>query len=283
MLNLFYGWYLKCQSHTQTLAVIPALHQNEGKMECSIQIITDEDAYMIEFPAELFQKTRNHIYIGDNRFGKDGIQLAINTLDMTIKGQIYFGPLSYPKYDIMGPFAFVPFMECRHGVFSMRHLIYGQVFVNGQEYFFQKDWGYWEGDWGRSFPKEYIWTQCCFPGGSLMLAAADIPMGSFHFTGVIGFVLWQEKEYRIATYLGAKVSLVQNGKIHIVQGNLKLEASLLKKAEHSLKAPQRGNMTRTIYESASCRAFYKFKKDQHTLFAFQTEQASFEYEYSNYS
>ena len=38
-----------------------------------------------------------------------------------------------------------------------------------------------------------------------MLSIADIPMMGFHFTGIIGFVLIGEKEYRIATYLGAKV------------------------------------------------------------------------------
>lgn len=31
MKSFFYGWYFKCQSDTQTFAVIPAIHQ--GKTE----------------------------------------------------------------------------------------------------------------------------------------------------------------------------------------------------------------------------------------------------------
>lgn len=51
--------------------------------------------------------------------------------------------------------------------------------VNGREYSFRSAWGYWEGDRGRSFPREYVWTQCCFRGGSLMLSVADIPLPGF--------------------------------------------------------------------------------------------------------
>ena len=39
MYDSFYGWYLKCQSDTQTLAMIPAVHQAGRKRTCSIQII----------------------------------------------------------------------------------------------------------------------------------------------------------------------------------------------------------------------------------------------------
>lgn len=190
-----------------------------------------------------------------------------------------FGPLSPLKYDIMGPFALVPFMECRHSVLSMRHSIRGNVWINGQEYLFQNAWGYWEGDRGRSFPKEYIWTQCCFSEGSLMLSVADIPMAGIHFTGIIGAVLWRGKEYRIATYLGARVVRTQNKMVRIIQGNLELDAWLLEASEQPLKAPAKGNMIRTIHESASCRAFYQLRKEGRTLFAFETDRASFEFEY----
>lgn len=136
-----------------------------------------------------------------------------------------------------------------------------------------------EGDRGRSFPKKYIWTQCFFSDGSLMLSEADIPMAGIYFTGIIGVVLWQEKEYRLATYLGAGAVEIQNKMARIVQGNLELEVRLLQSAEHPLKAPAKGDMVRTIHESAACWAFYRFCKEGRTLFAFETDRASFEYEY----
>lgn len=108
----FYGWYLKCQSDTQTLAVIPAVHQTGRKRTCSIQIITNNGVWTIPFPVDEFRKTKKHIYIGENRLGRKGIRLSIETPELTVKGKLQFGPLLSLKYDIMGPFALVPFLEC---------------------------------------------------------------------------------------------------------------------------------------------------------------------------
>lgn len=279
MHNFFYGWYLKCQSDTQTLAVIPAVHSAGNRRTCSIQVITDDHAWTVTLPAASYRRTGRNILIGGNRFGEKGIHLDIRTPQLSISGELDFGPLCPLKYDIMGPFALVPFMECRHSVWSMRHTVRGNVSVNGQQYSFRSARGYWEGDQGRSFPKEYLWTQCFFRGGSLMLSVADIPMVGFHFTGVIGVVLWQGKEYRLATYLGARVIRFQNRAVRIIQGDLELEARLLEASARPLRAPTRGDMARTIHESASCRAFYRFCKKGRTLFAFETDRASFEFEY----
>lgn len=279
MYHFFYGWYLKCQSDTQTLAVIPAVHNTRNKRTCSIQVITDDDAWTVTFVADSFQRTKRNIFIGENRFGEKGIHLAIHTPQLTIRGNLHFGPLFPLKYDIMGPFALVPFMECCHSVWSMRHSVRGNVCINGKKYSFQNAWGYWEGDRGRSFPKEYIWTQCFFSGGSLMLSVADIPMLGIHFTGIIGIVLWRGKEYRIATYLGARVVRIQNKMVRVIQGNLVLDVRLIEASERPLKAPAKGDMVRTIHESASCRAFYRLRKEGCTLFAFETDRASFEFEY----
>ncbi len=281
MRGFFYGWYFKCQSDTHTLAVIPAAHHVGRKKTCSIQIVTNQDAWTIDFDASDFRRFRKNIFIGKNRFGERGIRLAIQTPEVSVKGKLQFGPLLPLRYDIMGPFAFVPFMECRHSVWSMQHAVSGTVYINKQKYSFQNDCGYWEGDRGRSFPKEYIWTQCCFPEGSLMLSVADIPIAGIHFTGIIGVVLWKGKEYRMATYLGARAVLVENRRVKIIQGNLELEAWLLEEEGRPLKAPKTGNMVRTIHESVASRACYRFRKGGITLFSFETDNASFEYEYSS--
>ena len=279
MRGSFYGWYFKIQSDTQTLAVIPAIHRIGKKCTCSIQMIANDGAWIVNLPNKIFRSTRKRIFIGKNRFGKNGIRLAVQTPRLSVEGKLNFGQLSPLKYDIMGPFCMIPFMECRHSVFSMRHLVSGKVYVNGQKYLFQNALGYWEGDRGCSFPKEYAWTQCFFNEGSLMLSVADIPIAGIHFTGIIGVVLWKGKEYRLATYLGAKAVQIQNGTLRIVQGNMELEAKLLEASGHALKAPKKGDMMRTIHESAECRAFYQFRKCGRTLFALETARASFEYEY----
>ena len=72
--------------------------------------------------------------------------------------------------------------------------------------------------------------------------------------------------------------LAHNGRLRIIQGDLELEARLLEKVRSPLKAPVHGDMARTIHENAACQACFKFRKGDYTLFAFKTNQASFEYE-----
>ena len=92
-------------------------------------------------------------------------------------------------------------------------------------------------------------------------------------------ILWRGRQYRLATYLGAKAIRIQKGNVRIVQGDMELEARLLEPAGKALKAPTDGNMVRTIHESVTCRAYYRFQKRGSTLFEFETDKASFEYEY----
>lgn len=249
MYGSFYGWYMKCQSGSQTLAVIPAVHYRKRKRTCSVQIIANEGVWTASFPSDAFRRTNRNIYIGENRFGEKGIGLAVNKPGLNVKGRLKFGSLSPLKYDIMGPFSLIPFLECRHSVRSMQHSVCGTVYINGQEYSFQNACGYWEGDCGRSFPKEYAWTQCCLSNGSLMLSVADIPMAGFHFTGIIAIVLWKGREYRLATYLGARIVQIGNGILRIVQDDMELEARLLQSDASPLMAPNNGNMMRMIHES----------------------------------
>lgn len=54
MKDSFYGWYFKCQSDAQTLALIPSLHQSDGKRTCLVQVITDKGAWAVPFPVNLF-------------------------------------------------------------------------------------------------------------------------------------------------------------------------------------------------------------------------------------
>ncbi|MGN0995049.1 MAG: hypothetical protein ACI4PD_07965, partial [Butyricicoccus sp.] len=191
MRDYFCGWYFRCQSDSQTLAVIPAIHRTREARSCSVQVITETASWNVVFPVSDFQKSGSAIEIGNNQFSPKGIHLDLRTSDFHAAGRLQFGPFTPIGYDIMGPFRWVPFMECRHSVFSMKHSVSGKVNLNGISYSFCNDTGYMEGDRGHSFPREYVWTQCSFPDGALMLSIAEIPLGRLHFTGIIGVVLWR--------------------------------------------------------------------------------------------
>lgn len=281
MRNYFCGWYFKIQTERETLAVIPALHKTGAKRSCSLQIITDKGAWSLPFPYEEFQKENRSfgVRIGQSTFGKDGIRLSLHTKDICAQGEVAFGAFSPIRYDIMGPFRYVPFLECRHSVVSMRHTVSGTLSVNGTSYTFDNAVGYIEGDRGSSFPSGYVWTQCCFPEGSLMLSIAEIPFGLLHFTGIIGVIQWRGQEYRIATYLGAKVQKITPDEIIVRQGSTILTVTPMEPPAHPLQAPVQGAMCRTIRESAACRVCYRVEKNGETLFSFESDRASLEYEY----
>lgn len=275
----FSGWYFRCQSDSQTLAIIPSVHKTKECNFCTIQLITDAGALHARFPYDDLLKSKDEIRIGNNCFGKSGVALDIHTPRFHAEGSVRFGNFTPIRYDIMGPFQYVPFMQCRHSVYSMHHRVDGEIRLNGFPYVFQNAVGYMEGDRGRSFPKEYVWTQCSFPEGSLMLSVADIPLGRFYFTGVIGIVLIHGKEYRLATYLGAKAVRIKDGEVTVRQGSLSLTARRLGLPGHPLQAPVGGAMTRTIHEHPSCKAYYRFTDGNVTLLEFEAQNAAFEYEY----
>ena len=279
-IGYFKGWYFKCSTEDRTIAFIPAYHYSNGKKSASLQIITDDKAFNIPFDKLEYREKPLYVKIGDCIFSDKGITLEFKCDDLTLKGTLYFQDLSPIRYDIMGPFKYVPFMQCRHRVYSMCHKIDGEILVNNQSFKFENGIGYIEGDRGRSFPKKYIWTQCCFESNSLMLSVADIPFLGIHFTGIIGVLLFNGKEYRIATYLGAKIRQISENSVTIKQGGFEFTAKLLKKKAQPLAAPANGNMCRTIHESASCEAYYRFSHKGIVLCEFTTDRASFEFEYN---
>ncbi len=281
MRNSFGGWYFKCQSEKQTLAVIFAHHVTSGTPSASVQIINDEGAWNIPYRASDFHRPKDRfaMRIGESGFGQTEMRLSVHTPDCTAEGVLRFGTFTPIRYDIMGPFRFVPYLECRHAVKSLYHTVTGTVTVNGVPYRFEGDDGYIEGDHGRSFPSEYLWTHCFFEKNSLMLSVANIPFGPFRFTGLLCVIWWEGKESRLATYLGAKATEIGNGRAVILQKDAELTVQLLEKHANSLYAPENGAMTRTIRESASCVASYTFRQKGKTLFSFTSDRASFEYEY----
>jgi hypothetical protein len=256
---------------------------DKGHRAASVQIVTTEFADCANFDFSEFRADLKngfpHISIGASEFSEKGLSLHINTGRHEISGELVFGKLNKPKYDIMGPFSLLPIMECRHSVFSMLHSVNGSIIIDGKTYDFSRSVGYIEGDRGRSFPKEYLWTQYIADNVSIMLSVADIPMLGAHFTGIVGAILIGGREYRIATYLGARVESLKSKKVVIRQGLYSFSAEMLGKSALPLYAPVNGSMVRFIHENISSTARFKFKRDSDVLLDIETCRAGFEYEY----
>lgn len=280
----FEGWYLKHQSkHGQTLALIPAFHiDSAGRRSASLQVISNYGAWWLEYPENQFRASEKQfqVQIGQSGFSDQGVQLHIEQNGLSLHGTLSYGPFTALESDIMGPFRFFAGMQCSHGVISMGHALKGTLSLNGEPIDFSNGIGYIEMDRGRSFPSAYLWTQCVWDGpeqGSLMLAAATIPLPVGGFHGCICAVLCHNREYRLATYRGAKIEKCSPSGAVIRQGKYRLEIELLKARRLALRAPVEGSMARTIHESLCAEVRYRFWFGDSLLLQHTGQYASFEY------
>lgn len=270
--NYFEGWYFKFidPEREHAVAVIPgiSLGKGEGDSHCFVQYIdaVSADVGYFRFPLQGFRASadRFDVEIGPNRFSREGVVLDLEGDGRKISGEFRFDeivrfPERRPFPGIMGPFTFVPRMECYHGVVNIRHRITGQMTVNGKATDFSGGEGYIEKDWGRSFPDAWIWLQANHfeEPASFMLSFASIPWMGGHFPGLISFLMAEGRMRLYATYNLARMSELELGEtslravIRKVGETLEVSASYDKAGE--LAAPKNGLMVRTIKESITAK------------------------------
>ena len=157
------------------------------------------------------------VKIGDNHFDEAHLLVAIDSPEGSLAGEIRFSklqqwPVSLFSPGVMGWYAWVPKMECYHGVLSFDHTIEGQIILNGRRMDFTGGRGYIEKDWGKSFPSAWVWMQSNhFRGASACITAsvANIPWLGKSFRGFIIGLLLEDKLFRFATFTGAKIETLE--------------------------------------------------------------------------
>ena len=119
----FEGWYLKHQTKEgSALALIPAIHiDRTGRHSASLQVIADNQVWWLEYPETEFDASEQafRIQMGKNLFTSQRIWLDMEQNVLSLCGTLCYGQFTPLKSDIMGPFRFLPGMECSHGVISM--------------------------------------------------------------------------------------------------------------------------------------------------------------------
>jgi len=281
----FEGWYFKCRTKDgKTIALIPAIHEGgRGRESASIQVISKAGTWWLEYPEVEFHAVRQplRVSLGLNTFGEEGISLQVERNGLSLHGELRHGPLTPLQSDIMGPFRFISELECTHGVVSMGHRLDGTLTLNGETLDFSGGWGYIETDRGRSFPDKYLWTQCSWAPQKttgLMLAVATIPvLKHVRFTGVICSVHYNKREYRLATYKGARIKAWSAHGAEVVQGKYRLLVEVLEKQGQPLRTPAEGVMGRIVHESLCSKVRYRFWEKGDLIFDHTDDGASFEY------
>ncbi len=262
--NYFEGWYFKVvnQAETRAFAFIPGIAiDDRGERHAFIQVLDGkkQTAHYHRFESDSFipATDRFEISIHDNRFTEQHLQLNLPEL----KGNLQFSgnvpwPNNWYSPGIMGPYTFLPFMECYHGIVSMDHAVSGQLEVEGEMLDFGNGRGYTEKDWGQSFPSAYIWLQSNHfsrPGISLKISVAKIPYLAYSFVGFIAGIWLGDRLIRFTTYNQSKLvkSIVSNEKVELVMKNKNytLEVRVCREAATVLASPILGLMDGRIEES----------------------------------
>jgi tocopherol cyclase len=261
----FEGWYYKMVSPdgAQAYAVIPGIsHGADGQSHAFIQVMdgTRCRAVYHRFEVQEFQPSAHtfELRLGRNYFSKDRLQLHLPDF----QADIHMSGLSaWPKMlgapGIMGWYSFVPFMQCFHGIVSMDHRLEG--YMSGPEAGrteFSGGKGYMEKDWGRSFPKAYVWMQCNhFVGmerSSLIASVAHIPWLGSYFIGFISGFLLEGRLFKFATYTGARKYLRLEGEhLELIYRSSRQELRIraAQAPGTALISPVSGEMTGKINES----------------------------------
>lgn len=266
--KFFEGWYYKIVSENQEhkLAIIPGIAMDKkGNKQAFIQVLDGKnlEASYHKFLADDFKPTprKHNLSIKKNRFTENSIEIDLPNL----KGKLQFkqrNPWSSSilSPNIMGPFSFVPFMECYHGILSMDHEIEGTLEYKNKKLSFDNGRGYTEKDWGHSFPEGYVWMQSNHfskPGVSIKASIAKIPWLGSSFIGHIAGVLIDGKLIEFTTYNGTKLKKcsISSKEVCLEMENKKHSLYILAKREEatSLAAPIAGFMDARIEESMNAQ------------------------------
>lgn len=262
--NYFEGWYYKQVQleKDKTISFIFGFSTGKQDPHSFIQVIQSNPlstAYY-KFPLNAFEIDGESYAIEKNRFNLHEIEIHLNQEDLVIDGLLRFTNhqiLDHKVFmpNIMGPFAYVPNMECNHGVVSMNHDVDGTLIINHVSYSFKREKGYLEKDWGTSFPKRYIWIQGNHFNEtkvSFMVSVADIPALGFSFEGIIAQLNLPGRRLRFATYNGTKRTFLRKTldgfEFELKKGSRSLTVIAHVPVSGILKSPHLGSMNKTIKE-----------------------------------
>jgi tocopherol cyclase len=273
----FEGWYYKLISadESQRFAVIPGIFMGQqGGDHAFVQVLdgmTGKATYH-EYPHDAFYAAEEafDVWVGDNHFQRECITLNIDDEHGKIQGTLRFSggqgwPVNVLEPGVMGWYAWLPFMECYHGVLSFDHQIKGTLHIEDKPIVFDGGRGYMEKDWGQAFPSAYVWLQTNHfdsPGTSLFGSAALIPSMGRVWRGFLMGFYHQGKLKKFTTYTGARVERLHLTDDHVyftvTDRKHRLEAVAERRSGGLLKAPVRTEMHKRVDETMQSTVSVRF-------------------------
>lgn len=220
----FEGWYIKLVSADRSarVAVIPGVflaEEEDGPHEAFVQVLDGSTgrSWYVPYPLEDFRAStdRFDVRVGPNIFNADGVHIQVPeaglSADIEFTTPLDGWPVTATSPGAMGPYAFVPFMECYHGVISFGHGLAGELQLGDEAWDMSMGRGYIEKDWGKGFPAGYLWLHSNHfdhPGTSLMASIALIPWLRGTFRGILIGLKHRGQLYVFASYNNSRTKAI---------------------------------------------------------------------------
>lgn len=255
----FEGWYFKVAFESAAWAFIPGVSLAQGDEHAFVQVLDGvagtasntryavSELDVVDAPFALA--------VGPNRFDLRGLKVDAAGLRAELRFEgLRRWPSSLLWPGAMGWYAFVPFMQCNHGIIALDGAVSGVV--NGER--LEGGRVYVEKDWGTSFPQAWVWAQTNSfgpgrEGCSLTCSIATVPWGRGRFTGFIVALLEGGRLHRFTTYDRGRLERVQatddRVEVALRRGRERLELTARRSAGADLLSPVRGEMTGRVNES----------------------------------
>lgn len=274
--NFFEGWYFKIvdKDNLYKFAFIPGIYFGQKKSEnhSFIQIIdsSSNEYKYIRFNENAFKFNNKNFKIGirSNIFSLDKINLDLKYKNKAIKGSLSFKNTIRWKGNLLNPgsmgfYNYLSFMECYSQVCILNGDIIGKLQINGDLVDFTGGKVYIEKNWGKSFPRSWVWIQSNSfknPTVSVTCSLATIPFPIRNFRGFLIGVTIDNEFYKFTTINKSKLTLKSIGQdIELIatNKNLKLTLNTYTNRDNFVlcMGPKNGNMVPLVEETLSAKVY----------------------------
>lgn len=274
--NFFEGWYFKIvdKDNLYKFAFIPGISfgQNKSENHSFIQIVDsyNNEYKYLRFSENDFKYNNKNFKIGvrSNIFSLDKISLNLKYKNKTIKGHLSFKKNIKWKDNLLNPgsmgfYNYLSFMECYSQVCTLNGDIIGKLQVNEELVDFTGGKVYIEKNWGKSFPKSWVWIQSNNfknPTVSVTCSLATIPFPIKDFRGFLIGVTIGKEFYRFTTMNRSKLTIKNIGKdieLIAINKNLKLTLNTYTNRDNFVlcMGPKNGNMIPLVKETLSAKVY----------------------------
>ncbi|MFA6801544.1 MAG: tocopherol cyclase family protein [Acholeplasmataceae bacterium] len=287
--NYFEGWYYKFLDKQQNhaLAIIVGISLNKIDPHAFIQVFKYKEShepslttfyFRYDIKCFKFDKKLFEITIKNNTFSNNHITLHLKSDALTLDGTLNISnatPIKSTLYkpNIMGPFAYIPNMECNHAVVSMLSDVSGILQYQDIHLDFNQTQAYIEKDWGRSFPSKYVWLQSNHfkqKDTSFMFSYATIPFMGLKFNGLISNLYVFNQQFIFSTYNFSRIKkkIINPNDVYfkIKKHRYTLEIKAIQEHVVPLVSPYEGKMDHQIKEGLSGTISIKLYKKKKLIF-----------------